>query len=272
MHSMDYFFRLRRSQESDTSDSELLRKRAEDSALALTQAQKEQELSHLRACIAALETRLSEDALVAQAKVNDLEATLAASNTMIQSIQKELSSVKIQSELDSKALEVRISHSLEEAVAQRSRAKDLLTSNLSMRARLHLAKEQLHKYKEKARNFYKQFTFASWARDSGFHMGYIGGIETLRVWVQKPGNFSRVDKVAVKELLPPKRIVEDVLLIGQKEMPDCRGIRCMGFDPHLIYNSKARAAAGLSPRAERRVDSDVDSTSSVNSSAESWDD
>jgi chromosome segregation ATPase len=116
-------------------------------ALALTQAQKEQELSHLRARIVALETRLSEDALVAQAKINDLEATLAANNTAIQSVQKELSSVKIQAELDSKALEVRISHSLEEAATQRSRVEDLLTSNLGMRARLCWAKEQLHKYK-----------------------------------------------------------------------------------------------------------------------------
>jgi hypothetical protein len=58
MHSMDYFFRLRRSQENDTSDNELMRKRAEDSeaALALAQAQKEQELSHLRAHIVALES------------------------------------------------------------------------------------------------------------------------------------------------------------------------------------------------------------------------
>jgi hypothetical protein len=46
----------------------------------------------------------------------------------------------------------------------------------------------------------------------------------------------------------------------------------MGFDPHLIYNPKARATAKLSPRVECRVDSDVDSTGLVNSSTESWDD
>jgi hypothetical protein len=56
MHSMDYFFRLRRSQENDTSDYELLRKRAEESeaTLALVQNQKEQELSHLRTRVDAL--------------------------------------------------------------------------------------------------------------------------------------------------------------------------------------------------------------------------
>jgi hypothetical protein len=103
-------------------------------------------------------------------------------------------------------------------------------------------------------------------------MGYMEGIETLWAWVQKPDNFSRVDKVAVEELLPPKRVAENVLFIRQEEIPDCRGIRRMGFDPHLIYNPKARAAVKLSPRVECQVDSDVDSTGSVNSSTESWDD
>jgi hypothetical protein len=97
------------------------------------------------------------------------------------------------------------------------------------------------------------------------------GRETLRAWVQKLGNFPRMDKVAVEELLPLKRIVENMLFIGQEEMPDCRGIKHMGFDPHLIYNREARVAAKLSPRVERRVDSDTDSIGLVNSSTESWD-
>jgi hypothetical protein len=90
MHSMDYFFRLRRSQENDTSDYELLKKRTEESeaTLALVQNQKEQELSHLRARADALETQLSRDALVAQAKINDLEATITANNTTIQILQE----------------------------------------------------------------------------------------------------------------------------------------------------------------------------------------
>jgi hypothetical protein len=75
-----------------------------------------------------------------------------------------------------------------------------------------------------------QLTFASWARDLGFHLSYMEGIETHRAWVQKPGNFPRMDKVVVEELLPPKRIVENRLFIGQEEMPDCRGIKRMGFD------------------------------------------
>jgi chromosome segregation ATPase len=130
----------------------------------------------LRARADALETQLSRDALVAQAKINDLEVTITANNTAIQSLQKELSSVKIQAELDSKASKVRISHSLEEATTQRSKAEGI-------RAWLRQAKDQLHKYKEKVQSFYRQLNFASWARDSGFHLGYMEGIETLRAWV-----------------------------------------------------------------------------------------
>jgi hypothetical protein len=79
MHSMDYFFRLRRSQEDDTSDHELLRKRVEEleTALTLTRNQKEQELSLLKARAEALEAQLSRDASEAQAKINNLEATLS---------------------------------------------------------------------------------------------------------------------------------------------------------------------------------------------------
>jgi phage I-like protein len=136
MHGMDYFFRLRRSQENDTSNNELLRKRVEESeaALALVQIRKEQELSHLRARVDALETQMSKDALVAHAKINDLEATITANNTAIQSLSKELSSVKIQAELESKESEVRISHSLEEAATQCSKAEGI-------RAHLRRAKE-----------------------------------------------------------------------------------------------------------------------------------
>jgi hypothetical protein len=136
MHSMDYFFRLRRSQEDDTSCHELLRKRAEEleNALTLARSQKEQELALLTARAEALEAQLSRDALKAQAKISNLEATIVANNATIQSLQKELSSAKIQAEIESKASEIRISNSLEEVSIQRGKAEDLKT-------RLHRAKE-----------------------------------------------------------------------------------------------------------------------------------
>jgi hypothetical protein len=61
-------------------------------------------------------------------------------------------------------------------------------------------------------------------------------------------------QVSVEELLPPNRIVENMLLIGQKEMPDCRGIKDMGFDPHLLYNREASAKAKISHGGERQGD------------------
>jgi hypothetical protein len=145
MHSMDYFFRLRRSQEGDTSDHELLRRMVDEleNILTLAQSQKERELSHLTAHTEALEAQLSRDTLEAQAKISNLEATIVANSATIQSLQKELSSAKIRAEIESKASETRISHSLEEAATQRGKAENLTT-------RLRRAKEQLRRYKEKA--------------------------------------------------------------------------------------------------------------------------
>jgi hypothetical protein len=245
MHSMDYFFRLRRSQEGDTSDHELLRRRVDEleNALTLTQSQKERELSHMAAHAEALEAQRSRDTLEAQAKISNLEAFIVTNDATIQSLQKKLSSAKIRAEIESKASKTRISHSLEEAAVQRSKAEGLKTC-------LHQAKGQLHKYKENARSFYKQLTSA---------------------WVQKPGNFPKVGAVSVEELLPSNEIVENMLLIGQEEMPDCRGIKDMGFDPHLLYNRDASTSAKASCEEERQGDSPADSSGSVNSSVESWD-
>jgi hypothetical protein len=89
-----------------------------------------------------------------------LGAKLADANTKSEKAIQEISSVKIQAELDSKASEVKISHLLKEVATQRTRAEDLLKSNLSVRARLRRAKEQLCKYKGKVWSFYKQLTFA----------------------------------------------------------------------------------------------------------------
>jgi hypothetical protein len=207
---------------------------------------------------------LSRDTLEAQAKISDLEATIVANSAIIQGLQKELSSARIRAKIESKASETRISHSLEEAAIQRGKAESLKT-------RLCRAKKQLRRYKEKARSFYKQLTFASWARDSSFHVGYMEGIESLRSWVQKPGNFPKVGAVSVEELLPTNKIVENLLLIGQEEMPDCRGIKEMGFDPHLLYNREALALVKSSCETEHQGDSQADSSGSVNSSVESWD-
>ena len=109
MHSMDWFFRLRRIQKANASDSDPLKKKAEEleAALASIQVEKENELSLLRESIDVLKNQLHEDALAAQAQIANLEATLATANAKFEKaiqdhsdIQKELSLVKIQAELD----------------------------------------------------------------------------------------------------------------------------------------------------------------------------
>jgi hypothetical protein len=121
-----------------------LRKKLEDSkaALALFWAQKERALTFSGKRIVALEAKLVEDSLTAWAKINDLEAKLFAANAISEKaikdhsdIQKELSSMKIKAELDLKALNMRLLHSAKEEGAPYTRAKDLLKSNLDVRAK-----------------------------------------------------------------------------------------------------------------------------------------
>jgi hypothetical protein len=114
-------------------------------------------------------------------------------------------------------------------------------------------------------------TFASWGRDTGFFAGYIGGFETFQERVKKLGNFFKVGTITLEDVTPSKEVALNAQYISQQEIPDCWGIKHIGFKPYLIYNPKAQAEAKLLPRAERKEDSDVDSTKLVNSSIESWD-
>lgn len=112
MNGMDYFLKFWRSQEDSTAESESLRKRLEDSevALALLQTQKERELALSGERIAALEAKLAEDNSTTHARINDLEVKLVVTNVTSEKaikdhsdIQKELSSMRIKAELELKA-------------------------------------------------------------------------------------------------------------------------------------------------------------------------
>jgi hypothetical protein len=74
-------------------------------------------------------------------------------------------------------------------------------------------------------------------------MGYMGGFESFREWVKKPGNFLKVETVSSEDVVPFKRAITNVVSIGLEEMPNCRGIKRMGFKPHLIYNQEGRSQA-----------------------------
>jgi hypothetical protein len=81
-----------------------------------------------------------------------------------------------------------------------------------------------------------------------------------------------VGGVAVEDLLSPKGVIDTLLSIRQEEMPDCRGIKHMGFDPHHVYDHEVQTTTRASPRVEHQTDMDTDSVGSMNSSAESWED
>jgi hypothetical protein len=228
--------------------------------------------------IASLVTKLAEDKSATQSRIHDLEIKLAAANVISKSlvkdhstIQEELAFVKTEADLQLKALTVRLLEMIDEALAKYSRAEALVKSTFGLRIKFHLAKEQLCKYKKKAWNFYRQLTIASWGRYAGFGVGYIKGFKTFQEWVKKPGNFSKVETITPEDILSSKEIALEAQAIGQEEMLDCRGIKYIGFKPHLIYYPKARAEAKLPPIAKCKEDSDIDSTKSVGSSIESWD-
>jgi hypothetical protein len=145
-------------------------------------------------------------------------------------------------------LNTKLSDATNELVVCRGKVQTLSQSILAMKMKFRKAKEKLRKYRTKARSFYRQLSLASWGRDTGFSMGYLGGFETLRDWVKKPGNFLKIDTISPKDVAPLKKVISNIASVGRREMPDCRGIKRMGFRPHLIYDSEARSQAQLPPK------------------------
>jgi hypothetical protein len=207
-----------------------------------------------------------------QITIRELESRVEASQTMYKCIRKEHGTTYgkfISAREEASRLNIKLSDATNELMMYHGKIETLSQSSLAMKTKFRKAKEKLRQYKTKARSFYQQLSFASWGRDTGFSMGYLRGFETLRDWVRKPGNFLKIDTISLRDVAPLKEVISNVSSIGQREMPDCRGIKRMGFRPHLIYDSKARFRAQLPPRIDRPEESDVDSTQSVNSSAES---
>jgi hypothetical protein len=207
-------------------------------------------------------------------KIRELESRVEASQTMYECMREGHGIAYgkfVSAREEASRLNTKLSDATNELVACRGKVETLSQSILTMKTKFRKAKEKLHEYRTKAQSFYRQLSFASWGRDTGFFMGYIGGFETLKDWVKKPGNFLKIDSISPKDVAPLKKAISNVSCIGQREMPNCRGIKCMGFRPHLIYDLEARSRAQLPPRVDHLEESDVDSTQSVTSFAESWD-
>jgi hypothetical protein len=209
-----------------------------------------------------------------QTKIRWLESKAEASQMMYECFRKEHGTTYgkfISAREEASRLNARLSDVTTELGACRSKVDTLSQSLLAVKTKFRKAKDKLREYKTKARSFYWQLSFASWGRDTGFYMGYLGGFETLKDWVRKPENIPKIDTISSKDVAPLKQAISKVSSVGRKEMPDCRRIKRMGFRPHLIYDPETRSRAQLPPRVDRPEESDVDSVRSVTSSTESWD-
>ena len=95
-------------------------------------------------------------------RISDLKVKLVAANAISEKvikdhsdIREELTFIKTKADLKSKVLNARLSNAIEEMVDQYNKAEALSKSTLDLRAKFCWAKEQLHKYKKKARSFYR---------------------------------------------------------------------------------------------------------------------
>jgi hypothetical protein len=172
------------------AENNLLKKRLEESHTNLARLQETQSRR---------EKEVAEDNIAAQVRIRDLESKLEALQTIFEGILKDhlviyVKFISAREETD--RLNVRLLDAANEMAIYRNKFETLSQSVK--------AKERLREYKEKAQSFYRQLTFASWGRDTGFSMGYMGGFESFREWVKKPGNFLKVETVSSEDVVPLK--------------------------------------------------------------------
>jgi hypothetical protein len=229
MKGMNFYLRFRRSYENSITENESLKKRLEDS---------DTNLARLQESYARREKEIAENNLAVQARIRDLECKLEVVCVISKSVLKDhlrihtrFTSAKIEAD----RLSMRLLDATNEKAAFHNRTEILSQSILDMKMKFRRAKEKLHKYKEKAQSFYQQLTFASWGRDIGFFVGYIGGFESFQEWIKKPGNLLKVETVAPEDVVPSKGMTLNMLSTDQKEMPHCQGIKCMGDRCQILY-------------------------------------
>ncbi|XP_059459492.1 uncharacterized protein LOC132189035 [Corylus avellana] len=309
MKCLDYYISFRKSTENSASDTKALKKRLEDSDAEVTRlrersAQQDNELLLLGERIVLLEAqsaRVSEHNTEAESQIQELETGFAAAQarfkrllTDYSALEDEASQIKekhAEVELQCRASKARINSISEElqeaqkeALVQCARAESaeekLKTAEerqkvaeekaSSFKGKFCRAKEQVCRYKGKARIFYKQLSFASWARDSGWGLGYITGFETFRDWVKNPSNLINLYTVNAEDVPPAEQAIEEVASIGQKEMPDCKGITFFGYNPFARSEVVGHPEAKEHLEPEEHSD-DNDSSKSVYVSEEEWD-
>jgi chromosome segregation ATPase len=176
MKSMEFFLKFQRSYKNSTVENESLRRKLKDSEAAIaalheSYAQKESELLLSEGHIASLETQLSEDVSKAQSRIHKLEADLAVAHvesegllTGYSVLEEEIAQIKgkqAEIELQVQSLTSRLAMTQHKAVAQYDKAKLAVKLAFGLKKKFRRAKEQLRRDKVKARDLYKQLSFAS---------------------------------------------------------------------------------------------------------------
>lgn len=62
--------------------------------------------------------------------------------------------------------------------------------------------------KEKARNYLKQLSYASWTRDIGWARGIVLGFETFRAWALDPTCGIGLEAVKANDIVPSKATID----------------------------------------------------------------
>lgn len=244
---MNYYLHFRWSAESFALEAETLKKKLEDAEAEIKQlqessAQQDNELLLSGEQITQLEVQSAQ----AHSRIQELETKLAAKKakskmllTDYSALEDEASQIKekhAEAELQCRATESRInlvSEELQEAQKEASvqctitevAEKKLLATEekqksteekleaaeektLSLKGKFSRAKDQVIRYKEKARSFYKQLSFGSWAWDSGWGIGFIVGFETFRSWSKNPSKHADLDIVKPEDIPPTKEAIK----------------------------------------------------------------
>jgi chromosome segregation ATPase len=122
-------------------------------------------------CVIAENDLLKKKLEESQVKIRELESKVEASQIMSDCIRKDHSTTYrkfVFAREEAKHLPAKLSDVSKEMVVCRGKVETLSQSILAMKAKFRKAKEKLRDYKTKARSFYRQLTFASWGRDTGF--------------------------------------------------------------------------------------------------------
>jgi hypothetical protein len=146
---------------------------------------------------------------------------------------------------EANCLPAKLSDVSNELVVCRGKVETLSQSILAMKMKFRKAKEKLCEYKNEGSEFLPVAKFCFLGTRYGIFYGLSKRVLDFQRMGQKAGKFSQSRYHFPQRCCPLKKVISNVSSIGQREIPDYRGIKCMGFRPHLIYDSEARFQAQL---------------------------